>query len=358
VATGPPGPVGVRVVHTRVLGQRAVGLCGPDAAKFFYDEDHVRRHTAIPWPVQNALFGRRAVHTLDGDRHRHRGRKSYFLGVLTPETAEELAGAVAAARDDAAAPWSAGRQVVLFDEASRVLTRAVCEWAGVPLAGDEVPAVARDLVAMVDGFATPGPRHWRARRARGRQEARLARLVGAVRDGTGRDAEVKPGTAVDLVARHREVDGELLSPRLAAVELLNVIRPTVAVCWFIAYAGHALYRRPQHRQRLAAADTAFAEAFAHELRRFYPFAPFIGGRAVRDLTWRGERIPRFSMVLLDLWGQNHDTELWATRSCSARSGSWVTTSARSSWCRRAVVIRCRTTVVPVSRRRYRSCVTS
>ncbi|MEV7040391.1 cytochrome P450 [Amycolatopsis sp. NPDC051061] len=104
--------------------------------------------------------------------------------------------------------------------------------------------------------------------------------------------------------------GELLPPRLAAVELLNVIRPTVAVCWFVAYAGHALHRWPQHRQRLAAGDTAFAEAFAHELRRFYPFAPFIGGRAVRDLTWRGDRIPRFSMVLLHLWGQNHDTELW------------------------------------------------
>jgi fatty-acid peroxygenase len=149
------------VAHTRVLGQRAVGLCGPDAARFFYDEDHIRRHTAVPWPVQNTLFGRRAVHTLDGDAHRC--RKNIFLTVLTPDTAEELAKEVGAVWDETVTTWPAGERVVLFDEASRVITRAVCRWAGVPLADTAVPEVAADLVAMVDGFATPGPRHWPAR---------------------------------------------------------------------------------------------------------------------------------------------------------------------------------------------------
>ncbi|WP_447002224.1 cytochrome P450 [Saccharothrix isguenensis] len=291
--------------HTRVLGQRAVGLCGPDAARFFYDEDHVRRHTAIPWPVQNTLFGRRAVHTLDGDRHR--ARKNIFLSVVNRATAQSLADGVGASWDEAAASWEPGRPVVLFDEAARVLTRAVCRWAGVPLAEAEVPAVARDLVAMVDGFATPGRRHWRARSARGRREAWLGGLVTQVRDGT---LSVPAGSALEVVSAHREVDGEQLSPRLAAVELLNVIRPTVAVCWFVAYAGHALHRWPQHRQPLRDGDRDFALAFAHELRRFYPFAPFIGGRAVRELTWCGDRIPKHAMVLLDLWGHNHDHDLW------------------------------------------------
>ena len=31
---------------------------------------------------------------------------------------------------------------------------------------------------------------------------------------------------------------------------------------------------------------------------------------MRDLTFRGERIPAGSLVLLDLYGQNHDPELW------------------------------------------------
>jgi len=196
---------------------------------------------------------------------------------------------------------------VLFEESARVIAAAVCRWAGIPLDDDEVPAVARDLQALVDGFASGGPRHWRARRSRGRREAWLARLVEEVRAGT---ATVPDGSAVDVVARHRDADGELLDPRLAAVELLNIIRPTTAISWFMAFSGHALIRWPGNRKRLADDDAEFAEAFAHEVRRFYPFAPFIGGRAPREIEFDGVRIPENSMVLLDLYGQNHDADLW------------------------------------------------
>jgi fatty-acid peroxygenase len=152
-----------------------------------------------------------------------------------------------------------------------------------------------------------GSRHWRARRARGRLEARLAGLVEDVRRG---DVAVTPGSALDVVTRHREADGQLLDPAVAAVELLNVVRPTVAVCWFVAFAAHALHRWPEHRPPLRGGDTAFTEAFVHEVRRFYPFAPFVGGRAIRDLRWRGEPIPARSLVLLDIYGQDHDAALW------------------------------------------------
>ncbi|OLF14799.1 cytochrome P450 [Actinophytocola xanthii] len=294
---------GTGVVHTRVLGQRAVGLCGPDAARFFYDESHIRRHTAIPGPIQATLFGRGAVHTLDGAAHRC--RKDIFLTLATPASTAALADAVAQAWEATAGAWPPGQPVVLFDEASRVITRAVCAFAGVPLEDDEVAPVARDLVAMVDGFATPGPRHWRARAARRRREAWLSGVVSRVRSGA---VAANPGSALEVVATHREINGEGLHPRLAAVELLNVIRPTVAVCWFVAYAGHALHRWPEYRDALAAGHGV--TEFVQELRRFYPFAPFIGGRAVRDLSWHGEHIPAGAMVLLDLWGHNHDSRVW------------------------------------------------
>ncbi len=83
------------------------------------------------------------------------------------------------------------------------------------------------------------------------------------------------------------------------------------MCWFVAYAAHALHRAPGIRDRLADEDdTAYAVAFAHEVRRFYPFAPFVGGRAVTDLRWEGEPIPSGALVLLDLYGQNHDPEVF------------------------------------------------
>ncbi|TQJ85514.1 cytochrome P450 [Streptomyces sp. SLBN-31] len=211
--------------------------------------------------------------------------------------------------DDAVRGWSGAEQTVLFDASSVVLTRGVCRWAGVPLdeGTGEAEHLARDLVAMVDGFATAGPRHWRARRARSRQEARFAQLVEDVRSGS---VAAPDASMLAAVCEHREADGAPLDPHTAAVELLNVIRPTVAVCWFIVHAAHALHLQPNQRERLRGGDTACTAAFVHEVRRFYPFAPFLGGLAVRDLSWQGVSVPADGMVLLDVFGQNHDEKLW------------------------------------------------
>lgn len=291
------------IVQTRLMGMRAVGLRGPDAARFFYDEDNVRRETALPEPVLSTLFGHHAVHTLDGGDHRR--RKELFLPLTGEETVRELVDEVCRAWDDTVAGWRAGRPVVLFDEAAHILTRGVCRWAGVPLGDREVAGTAADLVAMVDGFATASPRHVRARLARRRQENRLARLVRDARAGA-----FEARSALRAVSEHRDADGTLLDPRTAAVELLNMIRPTVAVSWFVAFSAHALQQWPAHREALRAGDDAFAEAFAHEVRRFYPFAPFVAGRAARDLTWHAEQIPRGAMVMIDVFGQHHDPAMW------------------------------------------------
>lgn len=293
-------------VPTRVMGQRAVAVRGRDAVRFFYDERHVRRHTAIPEPIQGTLFGHGAIHTLDGAEHRQ--RKAMFLSLLTaPDRIGDLVNRVALAWDEAVSSWSHQRRVVLFDEVGQILTRGVCDWAGVPLDRAQAAPVAQDLLALVDGFATFGPRHWRARRARGRLEDRFATLIGQVRAGT---VAAPTGSVLGTVSHQPGPDGEPLEPALAAVELLNVIRPTVAVAWFVAFTGHALHRWPEHRARLRADDLRYAVAFAHEVRRFYPFAPFLGGRASTDLTWQGHPIRAGSLVLLDIFGQNHDPLLW------------------------------------------------
>ncbi|POX39367.1 cytochrome P450 [Streptomyces sp. Ru73] len=298
-------------VRTRLLGKPAIALHGTDAVRFFYDEDHIHRRAALPGPVLDTLFGRGAVHTLDGERHRV--RKALFVHLLKDrEGIADLTERAAAEWERARADWAGQSQVVLFDAFALLLTRTVCGWAGIALDDDEARRTADDLVAMVDGFATPGPRHWRARRARRRQEERLARRIEEIRRtgpepaGTG----APTGAALAEVARHHEADGTPLDPHTAAVEILNVIRPTVAVAWFLTFAAHALHRWPEHRAPLAKGDTAYARAFAHELRRFYPFVPFLGGLAARDLEWRGERIEAGTMVLLDVYGQLHDPGLW------------------------------------------------
>lgn len=288
------------VVVTRLLGQRVTGLCGPDAARFFYDEANVHRHGAIPGPVQDTLFGRGGVHHLDGVDHRL--RKAMFMSMLTGEGVGLLERYAAEAWREAAATWAKRDRVVLFDETAEVLARAVAPWAGLRPDG----SLAGDLVSMVDGFATVGPRHWRARRARSRREEWLAGVVTHARE----KADAPAGSALAAIAEHTDAAGTPLDPHVAAVEVLNVLRPTVAVCWFVTFAAHALHRWPEHRDRLRDDDPGYAEAFAHELRRFYPFAPFVGGRATRDLEWDGHRIPAGSVVLLDIYGQNHHPLLW------------------------------------------------
>jgi fatty-acid peroxygenase len=293
-----------RPVHLRVLGRRAVAICGPEAVRFFYDERHLERHTALPHPVVATLFGQGAVHTLDGEAHRH--RKALFVALLMNDGADVLAKLAGEEFDAAAETWRDRSPVTLFDEAALVIARAVTRWTGVPVAEDELPALAADLVAMVDGFATLGPRHWRALAARRRRERWLAALIEEVRRG---DTTVPDGAPIATIA-HFEEDGAPLSPRTAAVELLNIIRPATAVAWFVAFAAHALDRWPQHRPPLRDGDDGFTAAFVHEVRRFYPFAPFLGGRAVADLTFAGTRIPKGALVLLDVYGQNHDPLLF------------------------------------------------
>ncbi|MFF7856186.1 cytochrome P450 [Streptomyces sp. NPDC007904] len=292
-------------VRTRLLGRPALALRGPEAVRFFYDERNVHRHRAIPEPVLSTLFGHEAVHTLDGAAHR--ARKVLFLPLLAPGRIAGLVEHVTAAWDDAVSAWSRRGSVVLFDEAGTVLTRGVHAWAGIPLDGSDAEAAARDMIAMVDGFATAGPRHLRARRARARQEDRLARLVRDVRAG---DVTARADSVLDLVCRHRDADGEPLDEKTAAVELLNVVRPTTAVAWFVAFSAHALHRWPEHRAPLADGNAAFTAAFTHEVRRFYPFVPFLGGLAARDLSWRGESVPAGGLVVLDVYGQNHDESMW------------------------------------------------
>lgn len=302
---------GNNAVQARLLGKRTIAFRGPDAIPFVYDEHHVRRSGAIPKPVQKTLFGQGGVQTLDGEAHRV--RKALFLELLNdPARVESLGRLAGRAWDDAAGRWMSESSVVLFDEAAEVLTRAVCEWAGVPLDESDAPQRARQLIATVDGFATLTQRHWQARLARNRLERWLTDLVVATRDGTAlRDGDnLSHESVVDALALHRDANGRLLEPRIAAIELLNILRPTVAVAWYITFAAHAMHRWPEERVQLRSGDEGYADAFANEVRRFYPFAPFIGGRAARRQVWRGQPIPEGAMVLLDLYGQNHDSDLW------------------------------------------------
>ncbi|WP_437563124.1 cytochrome P450 [Sorangium sp. So ce542] len=232
------------------------------------------------------------------------------MSMMAPEAIQRLADVAADQWRAHARRWAAASEdVALYAQAQEVLTRAVCAWAGVPLAEDEIPERTRQLTALFDGAGAVGPRHWRSRLARKQADAWIARVVEQIRAGS---LSVPEGSPVHAVATHRGLDGELLSPKVAAVEINNVVRPTVAVSVYITFVAHALHVHPESRRRIAAGDEAYLDRFVQEVRRFYPFFPAVAARTCRAFAWQGYHFPAGVRVLLDLYGTNHDPRSWSS----------------------------------------------
>jgi fatty-acid peroxygenase len=295
---------GTDVVRTRLLGRPAVVVVGAEAARLVYDQERFERATVLPTRIQKTLTGTRAVQTLDGGAHA--ARKALFLSMMGDGRTETFRELVAEEWRSALDRWHPEQRVVLFDEAREVFFRAACGWTGTPVPERDAPVVAAALASLVAGFATVGPRHWLARASRQRLELWAADVVRGVRDGTEMVDDASP---VALLAWHRE-DGRLLDDHVTAVELLNLLRPITAIAWYATFVAHALHAHPLWQERLRVSGDAEVEAFVHEVRRRYPFTPFVGGRVRRPFAWRGETFEAGTLVILDVVGTDHDPRRW------------------------------------------------
>lgn len=118
--------------------------------------------------------------------------------------------------------WAGIEQVVVYDELHELLTRAACSWAGVPLAETQVKQRTREVALLFDAAGSVEPRHWWARLARNRVDCWIETVITEIRNGQVRPP---PRSVAHVIAHHRELNGDLLNARIAAVELLHVIRP-------------------------------------------------------------------------------------------------------------------------------------
>jgi fatty-acid peroxygenase len=297
--------LGSDVIAIRLAGVPFLALRGREGARLFYDRSRFARADAVPEPVRHTLIGDGAVQTLDDESHTH--RKAMFVALMGRDRIDALMERLW--REwYAALDRSGGHgRMELFREAQEVLCRAVCGWAGVPLAESEVRRRASDLAAMVEGFGSIGRRHLRGRIGRLRAETWIGGIVEAIRTGVLR---VPERSAAHVIATHRDEHGALLDRRTAAVELLNVLRPTVAIATYVAFVAHALHTHPAERARLREGSEEELEAFVHEVRRFYPFTPFLGARVRASFEWQGHAFPAEHRVLLDVYGTSHDARIW------------------------------------------------
>lgn len=237
------------IFTVRLLGQNVICIKGEEAVKIFYDSEKFQRNGAAPNRVQQSLFGKNAVQTMDDEKHLH--RKLLFMSLLTPEHQQKLANLTTVYLEEAIKQWEQRDQIVLFDEIKNILCKVACQWAGVPLAEAEISERADDFIAMVYAFGTLGPEHWKGRMARNRAERWIRQVIEEVREGK---LETEQGTALHEMAFYKKIDGTRLDTEMAAIELINVLRPIVAIATFITFSALAFHEYKEEREKLRTAD--------------------------------------------------------------------------------------------------------
>lgn len=292
------------VFVTRFGFRPIICMKGEEAAKIFYDDSKFIRKGGMLGRIKKSLFGEGGVQDLDGAPHRH--RKGMFMSLMSKEGVDRLADINLKYWREYAAKWNKGTEVELCDAASEILTLAVCEWAGVPLEKSEIKKRSREMSAMFLYSGALGPKYWWSRLARKSAEKWIADIVIKIRD---KKINVPQESAAWKIATWRELDGELLAPRVAAVEILNVLRPTAAIAVDVVFIAHALHENPAYREGVATRDED-CEMFVEEVRRFYPFFPSVLGVVREDFEWKGYHFPKNTRTIFDLYGTNHDEKAW------------------------------------------------
>ncbi|MCF6367690.1 cytochrome P450 [Rhizobium halophilum] len=292
------------IFRARLTLTDVICMQGPEAAELFYGDAPLTRQQAMPQTVLRLLQDKGSVQQLDGDAHRH--RKGLFISILmAPGEVERLRHAFRREWLARLQSWENHEKVVLIDEVHLILTRAVCNWAGVPVGDSE--EMATELAGMVEyaGHFRPGTvgALWRRRRT----ERHVRKLVAEARAKRG---SVDPSLPLNRVAAFRDVDGEALSVDVAAVEIINMLRPVVAVGRFIVFAALQLHEKSEWADLFRNGHEDRLEQFAEEVRRISPFFPFIGARAQEDVRWRQHIFPKGQWFLLDLFGTTHDPKLF------------------------------------------------
>ena len=293
------------IFETRLLGKKAICMGGKEAAAVFYDNSKFKREGVAPNRVAETLFGKKGVQTLDGDAHKH--RKQMFMSLMSRERLQKLNEIHAKQWENALEKWQQMEEIELYEETLEIMCRTACEWAGVPVEEEGIKKLADDLRAMFESATAVGPSHWAGRHARNRVEKGVGELIDQVRDEKLRPEE---GTALHEFSWHRDLEGNLLETKVAAVENINILRPIVAISVYINFSALAVHHYPEEREKLKSGDGKLAQMFVQEVRRFYPFFPFAVAEVKDEFTWNDYTFEEGTLTLLDLYGTNHDPTIW------------------------------------------------
>lgn len=290
------------IFQTRLLGKKAICISGEEAARFFYNNDYFKRKGVAPKRIKKTLVGENGVQGLDGAEHKM--RKQMFMSFMTAENMKLLIEYTEAQWKMNSKNWN--DYIVLFDEVQVLLFQVACKWAQVPLSFMETKQRAQDMGMMIDGFATIGPRYWEGRCARKRSEQWVGEIIEDIRNNK---LVLSKKSIAYTIAWFRDQNGKLLDTQVAAVELINIIRPIVAIATYITFGVLAMIQHPECK-KLRANESGYSEMFVQEVRRYYPFTPYVAAELKHDMIYNKHLLKKGTLTLLDVYGINHDHRLW------------------------------------------------
>lgn len=293
------------IFMTRLLGQKVICMTGEPAVILFYNPEFFKRKDAAPKRIQKTLFGENAIQTMDDEVHIH--RKQLFLSLMTPLHQKQLSELVTKNWEESIIKWKEKEKIILFEEAKRILCISACQWAGIPLAQSEIKTRADDFSALVDAFGAIGPRHWKGRIARNKTEKWIKDIINNIRIGR---VKAEQDSILHAVAFYKNLDGSQMDEKMAAIELINILRPIVAISTFITFAALALYEHTEYKEKIIKNENNYFKMFIQEVRRYYPFAPFVGAIVRKDFNWNQYEFKKGTLALLDIYGVNHDERTW------------------------------------------------
>lgn len=285
-------------VRTRLLGRRVTMLRGHRAVRAFYEGDRFVRPGALPRSAVHSLQDVGSVQTLTGAPHRE--RKSVFTALLDDDGRRSLERIFAEEWRAARPRWAQAGDVSLLDASARVLGSTALRWLGIGETAARRDRLTDQCLAMIDGAGSFGPRNWVGRARRRGTESWARGVVRHTREQAGR-----PGSRVAALAGALDAEPD----DTVAVELLNLLRPTVAVSRFVMFAGLALHLHPDWREHVRA-QPATARAFAQEVRRTTPLFPAVGGIARTDVTVDGVALRAGDWALVDLFATDRHPAQW------------------------------------------------
>lgn len=292
------------VFETRLLLEKTICMTGADAARLFTDETLFTRKGAAPELVRATLLGKGGIQTLDGEAHLH--RKMLFMSFIEPASLFHLRSLVNDWLEIYSASWQGREEISLYEEFQEILTRSVCSWAGLELPEEDVKERTKELSLMFDAAGSI-KKHLLSRGGRQSAESWICEIVNDLRDGKH---TVPEGSPVYQFAFFKDVNGEYFPSKIAAVEILNLLRPTVAVSLYFVFCCHALRMHPEHKQRLKAQEMGHLDRFVNEVRRYYPFFPALFAKVRTNFEWNGFNFEEGRRVMLDVYGTNHDPREW------------------------------------------------